>query len=132
MLPPIWIMALIHFRVGVILHVIPKSALWELEAPWQLLPSYEGEHFEWAHVSQLTPISVNVGKPLDSHMVGWEYLVHLDTPTMIEWIVGGRVHQKSSVGKVTHMSTVLTLSGLTSGVPFRFKVKSLGLSHPLH
>ena len=45
MLPPVWIMVLIHFRVGLSLYVIPKWASWELEGPWRLLPPSEGELF---------------------------------------------------------------------------------------
>ena len=36
------------------------------------------------------------GKPLVSHTFGWKY-----TPTMIGWIVGDRVHKKSSAMKCT-------------------------------
>ena len=62
-------------------------------------------------------------------MVGREYPVHLDIFTVIGWIVGGRVHQKSSARKVTHPGTNPALSGLASEVPWD-RVKVLGLSHP--
>lgn len=33
---------------------------------------------------------------------------------MAGWTIGGRVHEKSSVGEVTHSSTIPTLGGLTT------------------
>ena len=62
-------------------------------------------------------------------MVGWKYPVHLDNLTVIEWIVGGRVHQKSSARKVTHPGTNPALGGLALEVLWD-RVKVLGLSHP--
>ena len=38
-------------------------------------------------------------------------LLHLDTPIMIGWSIGGGVHRKSSSRKVT--SPILALGGLT-------------------
>ena len=38
---------------------------------------------------------------------GWLiYMDHLYTPIRIRWIIGGRVHQKSSTRKVTHLSII--------------------------
>ena len=75
----------------------------------------------WARKSWLAPFSYK-GKPLGSHMVGWKYLVHPYTPTMIGWIMGGGVHRKASARNVTHPST----QG-SHGI----RVKALGLSHPI-
>jgi hypothetical protein len=36
---------------------------------------------------------------------------------MIEWIIGGRVHCKSSAREVSHMNTIPALGGLTSEFP---------------
>ena len=41
--------------------------------------------------AQPTPISPKI-KPPSPHMVGGKYMVHMDTPAMIGWIVNGRVH----------------------------------------
>ena len=41
--------------------------------------------------------------------------------TIIGWIIGGRVHHKKNVTKVTHPSTILTLGGLTSWSPSTLK-----------
>ena len=75
--------------------------------------SFEGKHLEWAWTSNTTTSISSDGKPLGSHTVGWKYPIHLNTPTMIGFIIGGRVHQKSSARKVTHPDTIPTL-GSTS------------------
>ena len=60
MLPPAWIMVSLHLWVG------PKD--------YCLFPV----------VNTLNELKqVGVGKPLDSHMIYWEYLIHLNTPTTI-------------------------------------------------
>ena len=64
-------------------------------------------------------------------MVGRKYLVDPDTPTMIGWIMGGRVHQKSSARKVTCPSIVLALGGLTLEFPWDLG-QGLGFKPPLH
>ena len=52
-----------------------------------LLSCFEGEHLERVHTSQLAP----------SFPRGWlEDLVHMDTPTIMGWIVGGRVYWNPS------------------------------------
>jgi len=53
----------------------------------------------------------------------------MDNPTVIEWIVSGRVHQNSSARKVTHPGTNPALGGSASEVLWDW-VKVLGLSHP--
>jgi len=53
------------------------------------------------------------GKPLGSNMAGKKYPVHLDTPVMIGWTIGGRV-----LGRVTHPSTIPALGGLPLGFPW--------------
>ena len=44
------------------------------------------------------------GRPLRSHIVGWKYLVHLDTPTVVGWIIGSRAHQASKARKLRFFS----------------------------
>ena len=44
MLPLVWIMALLYFRVGLSLYVISKWAIRELEGPWRLLPPWMGSN----------------------------------------------------------------------------------------
>ena len=60
MLPPTWIMVLLHFQVGLRICVISKFALQDLESARQLLVPFEGEQV-WT--SQPTPISPK-GKPM--------------------------------------------------------------------
>ena len=74
MLPPVWIMVLLCFRVGLSLYVILKMATWELEGPQRLLPPFKGEHLEWVRTSWLAPI-FPIGKPLGSQMIGWKFPV---------------------------------------------------------
>ena len=61
------------------------------------------------------------GKPLLSHMVGWKYTVHPDTPTIngYYWVdQGSRVHQDLSARKVTHPSTIPAFSALSLEFPW--------------
>ena len=90
MLPPAWIMVLLHFRAGLSLCVIPKRALQEYEGPWRLPPPFEDEHLEQARTSQATHISPK-NKPLGSQMVGWIYPIHPYNSTMNGYTVGDRV-----------------------------------------
>ena len=55
-------------------------------------------------------------KPLGSHIVCWKYLVDPDTPTIVEWNIGGRVHRKSSVRKVLESKYYSCLRRLNLGV----------------
>ena len=90
MLLPVWNMLLLHIWGSLTLYVILKRALWELQGPQSLLPPFHGEHLEWL---QRNPVSPK-GEPLGSHMLGWKYPVHQDTPTMIGWTIGGRCTRK--------------------------------------
>ena len=45
MLPPAWIMALLHFQVGLKSYVIPKRASRKIEALQKTTASFEDEHF---------------------------------------------------------------------------------------
>lgn len=56
-LPPVWIMVLLHFQVGLSLNVIPKRALQELEALQKLLPPLKDERLEWVQTRWLVPIA---------------------------------------------------------------------------
>ena len=60
-------------------------------------------------------------------MVSCKYPVHPNTPTMIGWTIGGRVHCNSSCRMVTHPSTILALSGWILEFPWD---PGFGLSHP--
>ena len=80
MLPPAWIMVLLHFRVCRRVHVIPKQA----EGSWRLLPTSKGENLEQAQTSWLAPLFPK-GKPLGSHMVSWKYMVHPNNPHY-DWV----------------------------------------------
>ena len=110
-LPPTWIMVLLHFQVGPSVYAIPKPALQELESPRQPLPPFKGERLERARTSWLAPIYPG------SHMVNWEYPVHPDTPL---WSGGSEVIEcnRKSVMKVTHPSTIPALGGLAFEFPW--------------
>jgi hypothetical protein len=69
----------------------------------QILPPFEGEHLE-----QSTLISPE-SKTLSSCMTNLKYRIHPYSPTMIGWIMNGRVYQNPSPNKVTHPSIILTL-----------------------
>ena len=94
----------------------PKTSMTKIRAPKDCWLPFQDFHLERAQTSQPAPISPK-GKPLGSHMVGQQFPVHPDTPTMIGWTTGGRVHQKSSALKVAHPSTILSLCSLTLEFP---------------
>jgi hypothetical protein len=81
-----------HFPVRLSLYVIPKRASRESEGFPRLLTPFKGER-GWLNIS---------GPP--------KY-------TLIEWTIGGRMHQKSSATKVTHLSTIYALSYSTLEFP---------------
>jgi hypothetical protein len=65
-----------------------------------------------------TYLSTPKGKPLGSHVVGQKnYVVHLDMPTTIGWttMVGCT---RNSHRKVSLLSTILALGGLTLESPW--------------
>lgn len=78
----------------------PIKGITSIRRPWRLMSPFQGEHLEWTQTSQSVTIFPK-GKCLGSHVVGWKYPVHLDTPTTIEWTIGSRVKCKSSAKKVT-------------------------------
>ena len=92
----------------------PETGIMSIRGRPKLLPPppFKGEHLNGRRQASvhLSPLK---RKPLGSHMVGYKHPIHLDTPTTIGWTIGGRVHQKSSVGKVNHPSTIMALGGLT-------------------
>ena len=71
MLPPAWIMVLLHFWVGLSLYVFPETCLMSMRQ--FLKTNIEGEHLEHAQTIRLAPIYLK-GKPLGSHMVGWKFM----------------------------------------------------------
>ena len=66
-------------------------------------------------------------KPLGFYMIDLKYHGHLDTPTMIGWVIKGRVHHKSSVTKVTSPSTIPIL-----GSKLYLRVPMVGFKPPLN
>lgn len=89
--------------------MILKHASWESEALQGLLPLLNGEHLEHAQSSQHAPITLK-GKAFGSHMIGWKYSIHKNTPTMIWGTKGGQVDGLSSVRKAIHMNIVSTFA----------------------
>ena len=96
MLPTVWIMVLLHFRVGLSLRIILKRALQELEGPQRLLPLCEGT--SWNGTDKPASIYLPQGQFLRFPHGGLKYPVHLDTPAMNECT--GRVHQNLSARKL--------------------------------
>ena len=81
MLPLAWIMVVLHLWVSLILYIIPTWTSQELEEPSRLLLLIKCEYLErawkWNPTSYLSQ-----GQALGSHMVGWKYTVHPNTPTL--------------------------------------------------
>jgi hypothetical protein len=72
MLPPMWIMVLLHFLVDFSSYVIPKCTYLRskrIRGSQQPLLSFEGEHLEWAQTSPPTPTFLE-GKCLGFHTDG--------------------------------------------------------------
>lgn len=106
----------------------PETSITRIREPRRLcLPSklntLNGRRWARQHLS-------HKGKPLGSHKAGSKYPIHLNTPTMIGWPIGGTVHRKSSAGKVSHRSSILALGSLISEFPWD-PSKASGLSQPL-
>ena len=85
MLPPMWIMTLLHFQVGLNLHVIPKPARRELDGPNNYCLLLKMKHLEQVWTSQPTP-TFPKGKSLGAHMVGWKISSSPDNPPL--WLGG--------------------------------------------
>ena len=60
---------------------------------------------------------------------GSSWFPHPFPSLVIGWTICGRVHQKSSTRKVTHLSITLTLGNLTLKFPWDLDL-GLGFSHP--
>ena len=116
MLPPAWMIVLLHFWVGLSLFVISETGLMRIRGPPKMTTPFEGEHLERARTSQLAPIFPK-GKPLGFHMV--ESIRFIQTPPL--WLVGPQgvgCTGKSSARKITHLSTILALGSFTSEFPW--------------
>lgn len=113
-LPPLWNVMLLHFLVGLNLYVILKWALERLEGPQRLLIYLKVNTCN--KCKQPRTAYLSRGKPLAPTWLAENiYLTHIHTFLIFICIIGGRMQNKSSVRKVTHMSSTPTLSGL--GVP---------------
>ena len=107
MLPLAYIIVSLHFWVGPSLYGALKRALQELKGP-----SFQ-RCTPWTGMDKLANTYLPQEQYLHSHMIGWKYLIHADTPTIIGWTIGGRVHQKPSARKVIHLRNILALRDLT-------------------
>ena len=85
-------MVLLCFLVDLSLYVISNRALEKLEGSQRFLHPLEGEHLkeEWTSPSVSTWLVENI------------WFMQLLSSVMIGWIIGGRVHRKSSAMKVAH------------------------------
>ena len=113
------------FKCGPSVYVIPKWVSRELKGPqdYSLLSNVETFNRPRQAGQHLSPPK---GKPLGSHLLGRKYLVHLDTPSMIEWTIVVGCIKNPVHRKVTHLSTILALGSLTLELPW-----DPALSHPL-
>ena len=126
MLPPMWIMALLHFWVCLNLYVILERALRKSEGPQRLLPRVEGEQ-AWTSCQHMSLLRTS---PWILHC--WLKIsisLTVDTPCMIGWIIGGRGYQTSSARKITHPSIILALGKAQPHKSPRIRVKAMALSH---
>ena len=64
---------------------------------YYLLPKVN-VYLEWAQSIWLAPKSTK-GKPLGFHMIGGNYPINLDTPTMIGWIMVVGCTENQVLGK---------------------------------
>lgn len=64
---PMWIMALLHLRVGLSLDINPTTGITRPERSPNSISSFKGELLEWTHIGWLAPVSPK-GKPLGSQM----------------------------------------------------------------
>ena len=99
---------LLHLRIDLSLYVFPKEEPQELVGPkdYCLEQVWTSQH---GHIPQEQA-------PRFPH--GWlNESGSPNTPTMIGWIIGNRLHQKSSARKVTHLSTIPALGTFASEFP---------------
>lgn len=83
MLQLVWIMVLLHSQTSLSLATtILKHALQKLDGPLMTIAFFR-KWTTWTFASKLVGAYVSQGKALGSHMVGWRYPGHPDTPTMI-------------------------------------------------
>ena len=104
LLPQVWIVVLLHLRVGLSLYVIPKCASQALEGSHRQLPPLKVNSLNGCGLHLISP----EGKPLCSHMVGWKYLVTWIPPL---WL--SAPYLEGCTRKVTYPSIIVTLGGLT-------------------
>lgn len=88
-------------KYGVYIHLHHKT-------PWRILPPLTGEHLE--QTTWPPPILTK-----DPHMVGWEYLVHKNSLTMLGWTIMVRCnrHWRSAGiyhGPLLHLQVSLILN----------------------
>ena len=88
MLPPVYIIAaFLRWWKSI---CIPEMGVTRIRGPLKTTASFQ----RWTPqmgVDKPAGTYLAQGKPLGSHMVGWQFPVHLDIPTIIEWTKGGRV-----------------------------------------
>ena len=104
----------------------PKMGIMRTRGPLMTIASFQRWTIWRARTSWLALISPN-DKSLNFHMVGWEHPFHPDSPAMIGWTIGDRVHWKSSARKefITtkrrgrdHCTRVVTTVVRSKSVPF--------------
>ena len=113
MLPPTWVLNVpLCFNWSIFI-CDPKMSITITRGVPMTISSFQ-RWTPWMSTKKPFNTYLPKGKPLGSHMIGWNHQVHPDTNTLIGWIVGGIVHQTASTRKVTHHSIIQALGGLTS------------------
>ena len=67
--------------------------------------------------TKLEPLNFNPWMPTESKP-RHKKISNSQTPIRFGWAIGGMVHRKSSTRRVTHLSTIMAFSGLTSEFPW--------------
>ena len=113
MMPPAWNLVLLHLRVRISVCVNPEMDIARIRgrADNCLLSKVNTLNKEMNALTgvgkSFAPIPPK-GKSLGSHMGGWEYLAHPDTP----------YYERGCTRKATHPSTIPIVSGLPSDFPW--------------
>jgi hypothetical protein len=96
----------------------PKRASQEFKGSQRLFPPFIGK-IPWIGFDKLVHTLVSSeDNYLDFHMVRLEKLVHRNTLTMVGRTIVAGYTIKPTSRKVTHPSTIMTLDGLTSKLPW--------------
>ena len=78
-----WVMMLFHFQVGLKSICNSKTCITRFRRPPKTTTSFSRRWTPWMDVDK----SASTYLPQGSHTIGQKYPVHLDTPTIIGWLI---------------------------------------------